>query len=210
MTKYFLIVVLLAIVVGCKTTTTETQKVVLPVIGEKKLAGTDGKDTIYHTVQPFSFVNQFNDTITEKTVKNKIYVADFFFATCQSICPKMSSQLVHVQNAFKNDDDVLILSHSVNPLHDTVAVLNGYAQSYGALKHKWHFLTGNKKAIYDMARYSYLVNALEEDGTPEGFLHSELFILVDEKKQIRGMYDGTDSVTVAKMISDIQLLKQEQ
>lgn len=210
MAKHFLIMILLAICVSCKTTTSETQKSGLPVIGEKKLAGTDGKDTIYHTVQPFSFVNQFNDTITEKMVENKIYVADFFFATCQSICPKMSSQLVHVQNAFKNDNNVLILSHTVNPLHDTVEVLNGYAQSYGAIKNKWHFLTGNKKAIYDMARYSYLVNALEEDGTPEGFLHSELFILVDTKKRIRGMYDGTDSLNVAKMISDIQLLKQEQ
>ena len=209
MTKHTLIIVSLTILIGCKTATNETQKLVLPIIGEKVLAGTDGKDTIYHTVQPFSFVNQFNDTITEKTIEKKIYVADFFFATCQSICPKMSSQLVHVQNAFKNDNNVLVLSHSVNPLHDTVEVLSGYAQSYGAIKNKWHFLTGNKKAIYDMARYSYLVNALEEDGTPEGFLHSELFILVDAKKRIRGMYDGTDSVSVAKMISDIHLLKHE-
>ena len=136
-------------------------------------------------------------------------MADFFFATCQSICPKMSSQLVHLQSAFKNDKDVLILSHTVNPLHDTVEVLNGYAQSYGAIKNKWHFLTGNKKAIYDLARYSYLVNALEEDGSAEGFLHSELFILVDAQKRIRGFYDGTDSVAVVKLISDITLLKQE-
>jgi protein SCO1/2 len=181
----------------------------LPFIGEKKLAGTDGTDTIYHTVQPFSFINQFRDTISEKTINNKIYVADFFFASCQSICPKMSSQLVQVQNAFKNDTSVLILSHTVNPSRDTVEVLNGYAQSYGALKNKWHFLTGNKKAIYDVARYSYLVNALEEDGSVEGFLHSELFILVDSKKRIRGMYDGTDSIAVVKLISDIKLLKQE-
>ena len=136
-------------------------------------------------------------------------MADFFFATCQSICPKMSSQLVHLQSAFKNDKDVLILSHTVNPLHDTVEVLNGYAQSYGAIKNKWHFLTGNKKEIYDLARYSYLVNALEEDGSAEGFLHSELFILVDAQKRIRGFYDGTDSVAVVKLISDITLLKQE-
>lgn len=209
MIKHFLILIGLASLMGCQTTAPETKKLLLPVIGEKKLAGVDGTDTIFHTVQPFSFVNQFNDTITEKTIENKIYVADFFFATCQSICPKMSSQLVHVQNVFKNDSGVLILSHTVNPLHDTVEVLNGYAQSYGAIKNKWHFLTGNKKSIYDMARYSYLVNALEEDGTAEGFLHSELFILVDAQKRIRGMYDGTDSVTVVKMISDIKLLKQE-
>lgn len=194
---------------GCNTKISETKKSLLPVIGEKILAGIDGTDTIYHTIQPFSFINQYHDTITEKNIHNKIYVADFFFATCQSICPKMSSQLVHVQSAFKNDSNVLILSHTVNPIHDTVEVLNGYAQSYGALKNKWHFLTGNKKSIYDMARYSYLINALEEDGSAEGFLHSELFILVDSQKRIRGMYDGTDSVAVVKLISDINLLKQE-
>lgn len=205
----FIILISVVVFFGCNTKPTDTKKLLLPIIGEKKLAGVDGTDTIYHSIQPFSFINQYHDTITEKTIDNKIYVADFFFATCQSICPKMSSQLVHVQNAFKNDMDVLILSHTVNPSHDTVEVLNGYSQMYGALKNKWHFLTGNKKAIYDMARYSYLVNALEEDGTAEGFLHSELFILVDTKKRIRGMYDGTDSVAVVKLISDIKLLKQE-
>ena len=202
-------IVLIAAFWACNTSKPETKKLLLPVIGEKKLAGVDGKDTIYHTVQPFSVINQDHDTVNEKTIENKIYVADFFFATCQSICPKMSSQLVHVQNAFKNDNNVLILSHTVNPSNDTVEVLNGYAQTYGAVKNKWHLLTGNKKAIYDMARYSYLVNALEDDGTAEGFLHSELFILVDAQKRIRGMYDGTDSVAVLKLISDIKLLKQE-
>ena len=209
MSKRFVGLSFVLFFLSCQTTTKKENALLLPVIGEKRLAGVDGTDTIYHTIQPFSLVNQFNETITEKTIENKIYVADFFFATCQSICPKMSSQLVHVQNAFKNDSSVLILSHTVNPSHDTVEVLNGYAQSYGALKNKWHFLTGNKKAIYDMARYSYLVNALEEDGSAEGFLHSELFILVDAKKRIRGMYDGTDSVAVVKLISDIQLLKKE-
>ncbi|MBL7937508.1 MAG: SCO family protein [Bacteroidia bacterium] len=208
--KSSLIILMLSVMFfGCQSTSKENKKLLLPVIGDKKLAGTDGKDTIYHTIQPFSFINQFNDTVSEKTIENKIYVADFFFATCQSICPKMSSQLVHVQNAYKNDKDVLILSHTVNPINDTVEVLNGYGQTYGAIKNKWHFLTGNKKSIYDMARFSYLVNALEDDGTEEGFLHSELFILVDAQKRIRGMYDGTDSLAVVKLISDIKLLKQE-
>ncbi|MBI3518594.1 MAG: SCO family protein [Bacteroidetes bacterium] len=209
MRTQFIILLSAFVLLGCEPKSSATKKLLLPVIGEKKLAGADGKDTIYHTVQSFSFINQFGDTVSEKTVQHKIYVTDFFFATCQSICPKMSSQLVHVQNAFKDDDNVLILSHTVNPSHDTVEVLNGYAQSYGAIKNKWHLLTGSKKAIYDMARYSYLVNALEDDGTAEGFLHSELFILVDTQKRIRGMYDGTDSVAVAKLIADIKLLKQE-
>jgi len=205
----FSILFLSLLVFSCTEQSIKTNKLLLPIIGEKKLAGVEGTDTIYHTIQPFSFINQFNDTVTEKTIANKIYVTDFFFATCQSICPKMSSQLVHVQNAFKNDKDVLLLSHTVNPANDTVEVLNGYAQTYGAIKNKWHLLTGNKKAIYDMARYSYLVNALQEDGSAEGFLHSELFILIDKQKRIRGFYDGTDSVAVVKLISDIKLLKQE-
>ena len=207
--KFLTITSVLWLMFSACQSSSEHHKMLLPVIGDKKVAGVNGTDTIYHTIQNFSFINQYHDTITEKTVSDKIYIADFFFATCQSICPKMSSQLVHVQNAFKADKDILILSHTVNPVHDSVAVLHGYAQSYGALKNKWHFLTGSKKMIYDMARYSYLINALEEDGSEEGFLHSELFVLVDKHKRIRGMYDGTDSLAVVKLISDIHLLKQE-
>lgn len=210
MLRFVFISVLTLTFLGCSTEPqNEEKKLLLPVFGEKKKAGVDGKDTIYHTIQDFSFVNQFHDTVNNSTIKDKIYVADFFFATCQSICPQMSSQLVNVQNAFEKENDVLILSHTVNPMHDTVEVLNGYAQSYGAIKNKWHFLTGDKKTIYDLAKYSYLVNALEDDGTPEGFLHSELFLLIDKKQRIRGMYDGTDSIAVVKLISDIKLLKQE-
>ena len=188
MLRFVIITVCSLLLFSCKTeSTTETKKLLLPVLGEKKLAGAEAKDTIYHTIQPFQFVNQYGDTISDKTVSGKIYVTDFFFATCQSICPQMSSQLVHVQKAFEKDKDVLILSHTVNPMNDTVEVLKGYADSYGAIKNKWHFLTGKKKDIYDMARYSYLVNALEDDGTPEGFLHSELLLLIYKSKSISGM-----------------------
>lgn len=213
-TKQILNLLILTLIIvlsqSCKDSkTTENKIQLLPILGEKKLAGETAKDTIYHTIQNFSFINQYHDTISEKTIENKIVVADFFFATCQSICPQMSSQLVHVQNAFLKDNDVILLSHSVNPAHDTVEVLNGYAQSYGAIKNKWHFLTGNKKEIYTLAKDSYLVNALQDDGSEEGFLHSELFILLDTHKRIRGMYDGTDSIAVKKLIDDIRLLKQE-
>jgi protein SCO1/2 len=178
----------------------------LPVYGEKKL---QGNDTIYHTVGAFKLINQYGDTVSNATVKNKIYIANFFFATCQSICPEMSTNLTEVQKVIADDDSVLILSHTVNPLHDTVEVLKDYAATYGAVKNKWHLLTGSKKLIYDLARYSYLVNALEDDGTPEGFLHSELFLLMDTKGRIRGMYDGTDKVQVQKLLNDIKLLKKE-
>ena len=209
MKKYLVLSLVMISLFSCDSKHTNEHKQLLPIIGEKKLSGTEAKDTLYHTIPDFSFVNQYNETITQKTIENKIYVADFFFATCQSICPQMSSQLVHVQKAFAKDDSVLILSHTVNPLHDTVEVLNGYADSYGAQKNKWHFLTGNKKEIYAIAKDGYLINALEDDGTAEGFLHSELFLLIDKHKRIRGMYDGTDSVAVAKLITDIKLLKQE-
>jgi protein SCO1 len=180
---------------------------VLPVLGEKKV---NGSDTVYHQIAAYKLINQAGDTITENTTKGKLYVANFFFATCQSICPKMSSHLKEVQAAFLNDDEVLLLSHSVNPLHDTVEVLSNYAKIYGAKKNKWHLLTGNKKEIYDLAKTSYLVNAIEEDGSPEGFLHSELFLLIDTQGRIRGMYDGTYAPDVQKLIQDIILLKKEK
>jgi protein SCO1 len=180
---------------------------VLPVYGEKKV---EAGDTIYHTRGNFSLVNQAGETITQETVKNKLYVANFFFATCQSICPEMSTNLTSVQKAFEKDDSLLILSHSVNPLHDTVEVLKNYALTYSAKKNKWHFLTGNKKQIYDLARNDYMVTALEDDGTAEGFLHSELFILIDTKGRIRGMYDGTNKGEVETLITDIKRLKAER
>lgn len=186
--------------------TADKKKLVLPVFGEKKA---NKQDTIYHTVGKFSFTNQFGETVNNKTVENKIYVADFFFATCESICPAISTNLKDVQKEFENDDSLLILCHTVNPLHDTVEVLNAYGQTYGAKKNKWHFLTGNKKEIYDLAKDSYLVNALEADGSPEGFLHSELLLLVDKKGRIRGMFDGTDKAQVQKLIKEIKLLKTE-
>lgn len=182
-------------------------ELLLPVYGEKKLSAAD--DTIYHTVSDFKLINQYGEPVTDKTVKGKIYIANFFFATCQSICPEMSTNLTEVQETFENDDSVLILSHSVNPLHDTVEVLKNYATTYNAHKNKWHLLTGNKKLIYDLAKTSYLVNALEDDGSPEGFLHSELFLLVDAKGRMRGMYDGTDKAQVKRLIEDIKLLKKE-
>lgn len=179
---------------------------VLPVYGEKKVMD---NDTVYHQVNNFSLTDQLGQTVTNETVKGKIYVANFFFATCQSICPEMSTNLTDVQAAFKNDDSLLILSHSVNPLHDTVEVLKNYGETYHADPKMWHLLTGDKKQIYELAKTSYLVNALEDDGTPEGFLHSELFLLMDGKGRLRGMYDGTDKAQVKKLIADIKLLKTE-
>ncbi len=179
----------------------------LTVYGPKR-AVAEG-DTTYHTIGNFSFTNQYKETITQKTTEGKIYIADFFFATCQNICPAMSTQLIRVQDAIKNDNDILILSHTVNPDHDTVEVLFTYAGKYKAIKDKWHFLTGAKKDINALAEKSYLVSA-QDDGTPEGFVHSEKFLLIDKQRRIRGVYDGTDSLQVDLLIKDILVLKKEK
>lgn len=211
MKKIFPLILSVFILASCTNTKEEAKnenKLLLPVIGPKvaKAAG----DTIYHTVGDFSLLDQDKQTITQKTTDGKLYVANFFFATCQSICPAMSTQLVRVQAAEKGKNDFLILSHTVNPMHDTAEVLNEYAGRYGADKNTWHFLTGTKTAIYDLAKKDYLVNAVEDDGTAEGFIHSETFLLIDRQKRIRGIYDGTDSLQVNKLISDIDILRQEK
>lgn len=199
-----------AICFACSEKSEVKDSLVLPVLGAKKMAGDGNSDTIYHTIGDFSLINQYKDTVSAMTIGKKIYVANFFFATCQSICPEMSTQLIRVQEEFKNDNEFIILSHSVNPLHDTSEVLLTYAKEYKAIENKWHFLTGSKKTIYDLAKNDYLVNALEDDGTPEGFLHSELLLLIDKHKRIRGMFDGTDSIQVNKLIENIKLLKTEK
>jgi len=205
-------IVLLAVVAifafACNQKKAEEKKLLLPVIGAKTVSANG--DTVYHTIKDFSLLNQYKEIVTQQSTQNKIYVANFFFATCQSICPAMSTQLGRVQQAEKDNADFLILSHTVNPMHDTAEVLFDYAGKYGAIKNKWHFLTGDKKAIYNLAKEDYLVNALEDDGTPEGFIHSEALLLIDKQKRIRGIYDGTDSLQVNKLISDISILKTEK
>ena len=151
--KYLAIFLPITCLIASCNTLIEEKKIndknTLPIYGEKKLSGNaEDADTIFHQVGPFKFCNQYGDTIDEKITADKIYVAYFFFATCQSICPKMSSQLSRLQDSIKNDREIIILSHTVNPMHDTVEVLNTYGKKYGAIKGKWHLLTGSKKSIY--------------------------------------------------------------
>lgn len=189
--------------------TGKTNFIHLPYLGEKELA-TNGKDTIYHSVAPFSFVNQDGKTITEKDYEGKIYVADYFFTTCKSICPKMATELQRVEEKFEYTNGLVqILSHTVNPENDSVPVLKAYSQMVHANTKMWNFVTGDKKQLYDMARYSYLVNAMEGDGGPDDFIHSELFVLVDKEKHIRGIYDGTDIKAVNDLLDDIKVLIAE-
>jgi protein SCO1/2 len=166
-------------------------------------------DTIYHQIADFSFISQDSSIVTQETVKNKIYIADFFFTTCRSICPKMTNQLMRVQNAFSDDPDVIIISHTVDPETDTPPVLARYAAKHNAVKGKWFFVTGDKKQLYDMARNSYYITAMEGDGTGDDFIHSEKIVLIDKDKRIRGFYDGTDYYEITRLIEEVKLLKWE-
>lgn len=163
-----------------------------------------------HYISNFSLTNQNGETITQDDYKDKIYIADFFFTTCGTICPVMTSNMKKVQQAILLDDDIKLLSHTVMPEIDTVAQLKKYAIEKGVLNHKWNLVTGSKKDIYNLARKSYLV--AKYDPTKDdayGIVHTENFVLVDKKKQIRGMYDGTDDKDIDRLLEDIEILKEE-
>ncbi len=162
----------------------------------------------YHTIADFSLTNQNGKTITQEDYKDKIYVADFFFTTCQTICPIMTDNMVKIQENLKNDNEVLLLSHTVTPEIDSVAQLKKYALEKGVNDSKWNLVTGDKKEIYDLARKSYLA-AKDVPYSDNDLVHTENFILVDKKKRIRGFYDGTDSESIEKLLTDIKILEQE-
>lgn len=179
----------------------------LPFYGPKRALKIN--DTTYHTIPPFFFINQYNQKITEADVKGKVYVTDYFFTTCQSICPVMSTSLERVYKEFNSRGDFMILSHTVDPETDSVAQLLSYAKLHGVKDAKWMFVTGEKKHLYEVARKGYLLNAEEGDGGAEDFIHTQNFALIDKERHIRGFYDGTDSTDVNNLITDIKLLLQE-
>ncbi|MFB6306617.1 MAG: SCO family protein, partial [Flavobacteriales bacterium] len=141
-----------------------------------------------------------------KRFQGKIYIANFFFTTCRTICPKMTKQFQRIQKEFENNDEILLLSHTVDPKHDTAEVLKEYAKKHNAIEGKWIFATGNKEEIYDLARKSYFTVTSEGDGGKFDFIHTENFVLIDKKKRIRGFYDGTSPKEVDKLIRDIKKL----
>ena len=162
-----------------------------------------------HKIADFNLVNQNGETITQKNYKDKIYVADFFFTRCMTICPVMTNNIGKLQEVFKNDDDVMFLSHSVTPVIDSISVLRAYADKKGVIDSKWNITTGDKKHIYKLARKSYFAVLDEGDGGLQDFVHTENFVLVDKKQQIRGYYDGTDNEDIERLIIDIRILQQE-
>lgn len=191
----------------------QTPKQVLPIINpvdiNPKLVDPSMRGVReHHKIAPFKMIDQNGDTITDKTYSDKIYVADFFFTHCQSICPIMTNYMGQVQEAFKNDDEVMMLSFSVTPDIDSVSVLKAYADKNKVVASKWHMVTGAKKEIYNLARKSYFAVLDEGYGGEQDFIHTEHFILIDKNQQIRGIYDGTNKEAVQKLITDIDILKQ--
>jgi len=162
-----------------------------------------------HKIADFQMINQNGDTITQHNYKDKIYVADFFFTRCQTICPIMSTNMGDLQDYYKNDTIVMLLSHSVTPVIDSISVLRAYADKRKILDSKWNLVTGEKKHIYELARKSYFAVLDEGDGGAQDFIHTEQFILVDQKRQIRGFYDGTSKDEIQRIIKDIAILKKE-
>lgn len=162
----------------------------------------------YHAISDFKLINQNGDIITQNHYKDKIYVADFFFTTCKTICPIMTTQMYRIQKEILDDDEVLLLSHSVTPEIDSVEQLKRYAIEKGVNDKKWNLVTGDRKQIYDLARKSYLV--VKDDGSDNyGMVHTENFALIDKDKQIRGIYNGVSPVSVDSLIQDIKRLKKE-
>ncbi len=170
----------------------------------------DNQDTVYHEIADFSFINQVGDTITNADVAGKIYVADFFFTSCPTICPIMKKEMLRVFEQYKDQPDFKILSHSIDPTHDTQEVLKDYSEKLGVENAStWNFLTGEQEKIYEIGQTSYLTTAMADQDEPGGFLHSGAFLLVDGDGRIRGVYDGTKSDQVDRLIADIpKLLNQ--
>ncbi|MDC6350373.1 SCO family protein [Zeaxanthinibacter sp. PT1] len=162
----------------------------------------------YHTIADFSLTNQNGETITQEDYKDKIYIADFFFTTCPSICPIMTKNMAGLQQELQDKPEVMLLSHSVTPEIDSVPRLKEYALENGVIDQKWNLLTGPKKEIYELARKSYLVVQEDGNGGPFDMIHTENFVLVDKERRIRGTYDGTDSEDMKRLLADIEILRE--
>lgn len=164
----------------------------------------------YHTIADFALLNQNGDTITQKDYENKIYIADFFFTTCPTICPIMTDNMLKLQEILKTQDNVLLLSHTVTPEIDSVPVLKAYAEKKGVNDAKWNMVTGDKQQIYDLARKSYLVAKYEPFDGDYDMIHTENFVLVDTRRRIRGFYDGTNWDEMEDLLKDLEMLQREE
>jgi protein SCO1 len=206
--QFFSIFICLLILSGCKQEP-------LPIFGQrevvtKEINGQPVTDTIYHTIADFQFTDQDGAAITNATFRDKIYVADFFFTTCRTICPIMKTQMLRVYEQIQDQPDVLLLSHSIDPEYDTVGLLHDFANRLGVKSQKWHFVTGQPKDyVFNLAQTSYFATAMEDKTEPDGFIHSGAFLLIDKEGRIRGKYDGTIEEDVNRLLADITRLRKE-
>ncbi|OBX24242.1 MULTISPECIES: SCO family protein [Bizionia] len=214
--KFSGLVLIAIFILSCEQKKETTSRVsTLPFYSEASftphwLASDSDELVSFHKVPSFSLTNQNGETITDKTFANKIYVTDFFFTSCPGICPKMTANMAVLQEAFKEDSEILLLSHSVTPETDSVPVLKTYAQEKGVDDNKWHLVTGPRSEIYSLGRNTYFVEEdLGEIKTDDDFLHTENFVLVDKNSHIRGIYNGLNKTSVNQLIADIKTLKSE-
>lgn len=204
--------VIISIWIGaCSTRETESKKE-LPILGnwhvdEIEKEGKTVQDTVYHKISNFSFTNQEGQEINNSSTLGKVYVADFFFTTCPTICPIMKTQMLRVYEKFQNEPEFMILSHTLDPAHDTQELLKDFAEKIGVENDQtWHFLTGDQEKIFEIGQTSYLTTAMEDKLEPGGILHSGAFVLVDQQGRIRGVYDGTKEDQVDRLMNDIPKL----
>lgn len=207
---YYIAIVGLLFLAACKPGAKKT----LPIYGNRQAVtktanGQQVTDTVYQTIPDFTFINQYGDSTGSKNLKNKIYVADFFFTSCPSICPGMERNMLNVYKAFKDTADVKIISFTIDPRHDTVPVLKKYADKLGVTGNSWWFLVGDKDKVYDLAAKDYLVAVSQDSTVAGGYVHQGYFVLVDKLGRVRGSYDGTDMKQVNQLINDIKTLKAE-
>jgi len=206
MKSFWYFILLFMILIGCESSTKQ-----LPIYNPSNFNPELVDPSLHeitenHTVTDFNLINQNGDTITQDNYKGKIYIADFFFTSCGTICPIMTNNIAKLQEEFINDDEVMFLSLSVTPEIDNVQVLKEYAINKGVIDFKWNITTGNKKHIYNLARKSYFAVVEQGDGGLQDFIHTPNFILVDKDKHIRGIYDGTKDKELQRIVKDIKIL----
>ncbi|GAB5409308.1 MAG: SCO family protein [Balneolaceae bacterium] len=215
MNKYLLILLLLSVSACSQKVEKENSNAELPFYEEASFTPhwfeVDNElPEDFHKIPEFSLINQFGETVTEKVVEDKIFIVDFFFASCSGICPKLTTNMSLVQEAFLNDDEIILLSHSVTPTLDTPRVLKAFGKTKGVVEGKWHLLTGDRNQIYDLGRnYYFIEEDLGLEKNPDEFIHTENLLLVDQNRNIRGIYNGLNRTSVNHLIEDIKKLKKK-